>query len=383
MALQETQQFSEVLKRSVRPLICVPKGAGSDGYAAAIGLARILAKLDKTADIVAADGPTPQALHFLKGHEKVKENLEKLRKFVIELDATKAQVEELSYELKDGKLLIHLSPKAGFWDGTDVKTSAGAYRYDLIICIGAADLESCDHLYRDHPDFFYRTPIINIDHSVANEHFGHLNAVHLTATSCGEVCHDLFDAMDPNLIDEETATAFLAGMISKTKSFKHRSVTPKTLATASKLVARGAKRELIVENLYRTRSVHTLRLWGRALARLKSDPETKLVWTLLTKQDVVHAGADLADLPDVVDELIATSPEATVVVLLHETDQGGIRGIIRTERPHHALTLAKGLPEAGGNNEEAHVYLKDIDIVTAEKRVISSIRDALRLTRTN
>ncbi len=105
-------------------------------------------------------------------------------------------------------------------------------------------------------------------------------------------------------------------------------------------------------------------------------------WTLLTKQDVVHAGADLADLPDVVDELIATSPDAAVVVLLHETDQGGIRGIIRTDRPHHALTLVKGLPGAGGGSEEAHVYLPDTDIVNAEKQVISSIRETLNLTRT-
>ncbi len=135
-----------------------------------------------------------------------------------------------------------------------------------------------------------------------------------------------------------------------------------------------------MENLYRTRSVQTLRLWGRALARLKSDPETKLVWTLLTKQDVVHAGANLADLPDVVDELIATSPEATVVILLHETEQGGIRGIIRTERPHHALTLAKGLPAAAGGSEEAHVYLPDADIVSAEKQIVSHIRETLKLT---
>ncbi|OGL95992.1 hypothetical protein A2348_00665 [Candidatus Uhrbacteria bacterium RIFOXYB12_FULL_58_10] len=372
MALKETQQILETIKRSSRPLICVPRAGGADGYAAAIGLARVLEKLDKNADVVAADGTTPKNLHFLQKHERIQPRLENLRRFVIELDASKTKVDELTYEMKDEKLLIHLAPKTGSWESKDVTLSASGYRYDLIICLGSADLESCAHLYADHPDFFYRTPIINVDHRAENEHYGHINVVDLTAVATSEVCHDLVEAIEPGLLDEDVATAFLTGMIAKTRSFKTREVTPKTLQTASKLVARGAKRELIVHHLYRTRSVPTLRLWGRALARLKSDAGAHVVWTLLSKQDFLHAGAEEMDLPDVVDELIASSPDAKIVALLYETDDRGIVGILRAERPFDILALAAPL-KPNGTREEARVAFPGKTIVQAERETLACL----------
>ena len=340
MALGETQQILEAIKRSSRPLICVPRSAGADGYASAIGLARVLERLDKKADIVAADGTTPKNLHFLPGHEKVSPALENLRRFVIEIDASRTKVDELTYEMKDDKLVIHLSPKKGFWDAKDLNVSSSGYRYDLIVCLGAADLESCSHLYSDHPDFFYRTPILNVDHRAENEHFGQLNVVDLTAVSVSEVVHDLVEAIEPGLLDEETVTALLTGMISKTKSFKTRNVSPKTLQTASKMVAKGARRDDIVHHLYRTRSVPTLRLWGRALARLKVDSAASFVWTLLSQQDFLHAGAEEADLPDVIEELIASTPDAKTVALIYETAAHEIVAIVRTEKPPSEIRLA-------------------------------------------
>jgi bifunctional oligoribonuclease and PAP phosphatase NrnA len=376
MALKQSQQVLEAIKRSSRPLICVPSGGGSDAYASALGLSQVLKKLEKDPTIVAADGSVPKNLQFLSGHEGVQTKLENLRQFVIELDATKTKVDSLTYELKGDKLHVYLSPKKGFWDEKDVRTSSSGYRFDLIICIGSPDYESCAQLYAENPDFFFRTPIINIDHSPENEHYGQINAVDLTASACGEVCHDLIEAIEPGLIDEDVATAFLTGMIAKTKSFKTHNVTPKTLQTASKLMAKGARREDIVQRLYRTRSVQTLRLWGRALARLKVDEEAHIVWSLLSHQDFMHAGAQEDDLPDVIDELIASSPDARVVVLLYENDAGNICAIVRGERPVDVINLCKGF-NASGTREEARICILKKNIVQVEKELVGSIRRAL------
>lgn len=375
MALKESQQILETIKRSTKPLICIPSGGGPDAYATALGLSRILKKLQKEPTIVAADGKPPKNIQFLEDHHIVRGDLENLRKFVIQLDAKKTKVEELSYEIKDDQLHIYLSPKQGFWDANDVRTSTSGYRFDLIICIGAPDLESCKHLYQNNPDFFFRTPIINIDHTPENEHYGQINVVDITASACGEVCHDLFEEIEPGLMDEETATAFLTGMIAKTKSFKHPRVTPKTLQTASKLMARGAKRETIVHELYRTRSVSTLRLWGRALARLKADENASLVWTLLSKQDFMHAGAEEEDLPDVTDELIASSPNAKIVVLLYEDRLGNVCAIIRAERPLDAIALAAPFKPAG-TREEVRLCFLNKSIMQVEKELIGHLKTA-------
>lgn len=382
MALKESQQILETIKRSTHPLICIPSGAGADGYASALGLANVLKKLGKETTIVAADGKAPKNIQFLSNHENVQTHLENLKQFVIELDTTKTKVGSVSYELKEDKLYVYLSPKKGFWDSKDVHTSSSAYRYDLIICIGSPDYESCAHLYADNPDFFFRTTVINIDHAPENEHYGQINAVDLTASACGEVCHDLIEAIEPGLIDEEVATAFLTGMIAKTKSFKSSTVTPKTLQTASKLIARGAKREDIVQRLYRTRSIHTLRLWGRALARLKADQSYKMVWTLLSQQDFMHAGAQEEDLYDVIDELIASSPDAKVVILLYENSKKNICAIIRAERPLDAIELCKDY-QASGTHEEVRLCLIDKTIIQAEHELTQMILDQLKKKKKN
>ena len=377
MALKESQQVLEAIKRSSRPLLCVPSGGGADAYATALGLSRVLTKLDKKPLIVAADGKAPKNVEFLKGHEQIQPRLENMRQFVIELDASKTKVDELSYEMKNDKLFVYLSPKKGFWDQKDVRTSSSGYKFDLIICIGSPDFESCAHLYSENPDFFFRTPVINIDHTPENEHYGQMNIVDMTASACGEVCHDLIDAIEPGLIDEEVATAFLTGMIAKTKSFRSKAVTPKTLQTASKLIAKGAKRDEIVQRLYRTRSVETLRLWGRALARLKADEEAKMVWTMLSQQDFMHAGSEEHDLPDVIDELIASSPQAKVVVLLYEMRDRNICAIVRAERPLDAIALCQGY-NAAGTREETRLCLLNKTIVQVEKELIGSIKAQIK-----
>lgn len=376
MALTQTQQILETLKRSTRPLICVPSGANADHYATAIGLARVLEKMEKKPTIVAADGTAPKTIHFLSGHEHIRSVIENLRQFVIELDATKTKVDELTYEMKNDKLFVYLSPKKGFWENQDVRTSSSGYRFDLIICIGSPDYESCAQLYQENTDFFFRTPVINIDHTPENEQYGQINIVDLTASACGEVCHDVFEAIEPGLIDEDVATAFLTGMIAKTKSFKAKHVTPKTLQTASKLIARGAKREVIIQNLYRTRTVSTLRLWGRALARLKTDERAHVVWTLLAAQDFMHAGAQEHDLPDVMEELLSSSPHARVMVLIFETMQHDIRAIVRTERPLDAITLCAPF-QANGTRDEVRLHFPNQNIVQVEQILIEHLKKSI------
>lgn len=371
MALTESQQFLEAFKRARRPLICVGAGGGVDAHAAAIGLARALGKLGANADILSVDG-LPGVLAFLDGAGAVKTSVDNLRRFVIELDASKAKVKELSYEMKGETLRINVTPSSGSFDPKDLKVSNTGYRHDLVVTVGAADLDACGATFKDYADFFYATPIVNVDFRPENEQYGALNAVDLTASSCGEVCHDLLEAMDPTLVDAEVATAFLTGMIARTKSFKRPNVTPKTMQAAGKLVAKGARRESVVERLYRTRSVPTLRLWGRALARLKKHADVPLVWSSLSRQDFLHAGAEEADLVDVIDELITSSPDAKVTALLVESADGSVHAYMHGERPYDTLALCRPFSPVG-SKEDARASWKDGGVVQAEQALVAHV----------
>ncbi len=376
MALPLHKQFSQLLERSHRPVIVLPAGCGPDGFAAALALVTIWKSNDKVIDVVAAHGKPPKALDVLKSDVKIKRTFGALRKFVVDVDVSQTSLQELSYDVQDGQLSVYITPKQGAWSSKDISTRTGSYKYDLIISLGAPDLDAYGDIFLNNTKFFYDTPLINIDHTPANEQFGQLNIVDLTATSIGEIVYRLTESWLHDAITEDVATMFLMGMISKTRSFKTPDVTPSTLQRASALVKRGAKRAEIVDSLFRTRSVETLRLWGRVLARLKKDSDSKLVWSLLTQQDFALAGADETDLSDVIDELIRNAPEARVVVLLYEDKDRHVCGLISGGHNLDSLKLAVPFKPVG-TQDLAQICFTDRSLPQAEKEVISKLKERI------
>ena len=106
------------------------------------------------------------------------------------------------------------------------------------------------------------------------------------------------------------------------------------------------------------------------------DESLHIVWTLLSQQDFMHAGAEEQDLPDVIDELLSSSPHARVVVLLYETSTHDIAAIIRTERPIDAIALCAPF-HAAGTREEVRLVFKDKNIVQTETLLMEHIKKEL------
>lgn len=376
MSLLPHEQFIAQVQRAERPLIVLRESPHADDFASAFGVAAILKKLGKQTDILSGGGMYPKNLTFLADDHTVRTDLPNIRSLTVHVSLTKAKVDELTSNVEGDELKIHVTPKHGVWSSDDVRISTTSYRYDLILMLGVPDVTSLGAVATAYADFFFHTPIINLDHAGANEHHGHLNLVDISAVANGEACYELFSRIDESLINEYVATCFLAGMVAKTKSFKTPNVTPKTLKVAGMLMNHGAKRDEIVEKLYRTRSVETLRLWGRALARLKANHDAHIAWTLLTKQDFVAAGANEDALDDIVEELLATTPEAAIIAIIYEHADGHIAARLHTERPHDALHLGSPF-KAGGTREAARLTIHETDIVAAEKALITHIKNTL------
>lgn len=377
MALTPNQQFLKYAKQSERPLIALKELATLDDFATAIALQSYLKRHNKIADIVCAGGRLPAALSFLTGSNNIQGDLANLRSLTIHINVEKAKVGELSYSMHGDEMRIHVMPKLGAWGTQDIKVATSSYRYDSIFLIGAPDFHSLGSLTKQYPDFFFDTPTIAIDHSAANEMYASINIVDPQATSCAEVLYSILKHEDADAITEEVATALLTGMIAKTKSFKTPNVTPRTLTAASTLMDAKAKRDVIIENLYRTKSVETLRLWGRALSRLKADEERGLVWTVLTRQDFTLSGANEDSLHDIVDEALSQTPNARIVVIFFERPDGLTAAYLFAERPHDALMLGSPF-KAAGTREIATLLFPEKSPADAERLAIEHLKKALR-----
>ncbi|MFA5995595.1 MAG: DHH family phosphoesterase [Patescibacteria group bacterium] len=313
------QQIVNLIHQHHNILVCLPAKPSTDAIAAGLAMYTVLQKLGKNTNVVAAQFTLPDSHKFLPKSSAIKQDLQALKKFIITLNTEKIKVSDLQYAQQDKQLHIYVTPQNGSFNVQDVTTSASNYAYDLIITIDTKELDAIGTLFEQNADFFYHTPIINIDHHPGNEQFGQVNLVNITATSVSEIIFELIQHLDNgHLLDEYIATNLLTGIISKTKSFKTASVTPRSLAIASHLIASGARREDIVKNLYQTKTISTLHLWGRALAQLQSDTNHRLVWSVLHEEDFLHTNTNTSALEAVIDELIINAPEAENVYIIYE-----------------------------------------------------------------
>ena len=377
--LNEAKQIEKLLEGKKNVLICFGKNSTGDAIASSVALAQYLEKLGKRVDIVSEGFELPKNLKFLKKAATIKSNFSHLQKFIITVDSEKSGVHELSYDLKDEKLRIFITPKKGFLTRDDVRTAQSDFKYDIIFVLGTQDYEKLGSIYDNNTELFYDKPVINIDYNTTNEHFGQINIIESTTTSVGEILFNIFQNWGEENINKNIATALLTAIIVNTRSFKTQNIKPHTLYLASKLMGLGADRDYIVQNLYRTRSLSTLKLWGQALSHINNDKSIRLVWTSITRDDFIRSGAHTNELYDIVDELISNSPEADMTLLFHEqTDAEGktpcVHIILDVTKEHNANELLKTYQPINGNKKQATAIVTNKTLKEVEEEVIAHIK---------
>lgn len=378
MALTPAQQAFEQIIRAKRILIATREHAAPDTLAAAVSCHLFMKKIGKEADVVAPGFEPDKAPSFLPAKHEIKSGIGAMRAFHILLDVQDVPLGELMYDVRDKKLEITVIPKAGEWSERHVSLKPGENRYDLIITTDAPDLASLGALARNHADFFYRTTVINIDCDPGNEHWGQINLVNLNAVATTETLFELFAQWNRHAVDEDLATALLAGMIAKTRSFRTLNVTPRTLSAASQLIAMGARREEIVHGLWRTRSVPTLKLWGRILSRLEHDRAAGLVWAILTRQDFLETGSGEEALEGVVSELVSYVSETKVIALMYESlSDAALNVVLFAQPPFSAAELARPFGAHGTRTQATFTYKGDRPLVESVKSIIDQLRQAI------
>lgn len=376
--LNQNQQIFEQIKKAEKILITFSKTRSGDGVASALALFLFLKKLGKNAEIAAQNIDKNEAFAFLPSYQEIKPSLNSLRHFIVSLSTRQTKVNSVKYKQEPESLDFIVTPQNGFFTKEDLSIKSSGFKYDLIFVLDARELESLGAIYDNDTELFYKVPVINIDHHPSNEEFGQINLIDLTAVATAEILFNLFEAYARESIDGEIATCLLTGMIAKTRSFKTSNVTPASLSIASQLIAMGGRREEIVNQLYRSRGLNVLKLWGLVLARLAGMLDNKLIWSRIKAEDFGKTESTESDLNEVIDELIVNIPQAKVIVLFYETIQENIstsHGLIYAIKNLDAMNLVQEF-NPHGTKTLAQISLNK-SLAEAEKEVIDSLTEKL------
>jgi len=113
MALTEMQQLQNMINDSHYCLVIFNSAQDIDGIASALTISKYLQDLNKQVDIVCPNFTKSKNLKFLDGIDRIKGDISNSQKFTIKVDVADAELDTLSYDIKNSILSIHLNPHTG------------------------------------------------------------------------------------------------------------------------------------------------------------------------------------------------------------------------------------------------------------------------------
>lgn len=377
MELTPKQQTIELVKAAQKILVLSHINPDGDALGSMLALFLVLKKLGKEVMAVSADN-LPENMQFLPATSELSPIFNGSKDFIIAVNTTKVKIDKLGYKNlpNENKLNIMITPAGGSFRVEDVTFSFGTFKYDLIIVLDAPDLERLGAIYDNNNELFYETPVINIDHHAGNDYFGKVNWVDLTATSTAEILVALVESLsrEKPLLDSDVATALLTGIIVDTGSFQNANTTPKSFTVAAQLVAAGARQQEIIKWVFKTKTLSTLKLWGRVLENIQDEKQYRFIWSKVNRADFTNTGADDTATSGVLDELLKTAPGIDFALLLSEK-LDGVHGSLRAAQAGIDVASIARLFGGGGHEAAAAFHLAGETLLNRGDQIIQKIRE--------
>jgi bifunctional oligoribonuclease and PAP phosphatase NrnA len=361
LSTQELRDATNAIERAKRILFVPHANVDADGLSSALACFSIFTQLKKDCTVVCPD-TLPESLNFLPNFERLTQSIASERQYVLTLDCSGGlEVDKLRYTVEDHKVNIIIVPKVGKLQQKDITLLDEGSSFDLIVVLDSAELSLLGSFYTDNVDLFSSTPILNIDHHISNTRFGQAQLIDPTCASATEVLYGWFlsNPAWKDLLTPDIATLLLTGLITDTRSFQNPNTTPRSLEVAANLLDLGARQQQIIQHIYKTKPLSTLKIWGRALNRIQMDPDARIVWSAVSREDLTEMGSSSKETAGLLDELISTIPDADVHVLFTEIEDGGFKASMRSSTAIDVNRAAGRLFGGGGHARASGFKMKN------------------------
>ena len=294
-----------LIKASENILILTHKNPDGDAVGSVLGLGMALESLDKNCGIILRD-KIPKVLEFLPGQEKVRyaENLTE----------------------------------------NDLRNC----NYDLVILADCAELERTG-IKEINKVVEAAENLLIVDHhpekKIESENFKISKIINPKYSSAAEMLFELFMEMGIK-INKDIAQCLLTGIFTDTGGFQHANVSPKTLEAAAELMKKGPRINKITQNIFNSKSIPAIKIWGRALTRIETDSKNGMSVSYIGKEDLEECGASYDDLSGIAN-IINTISDSKFSLLLTEYENKKIRGSLRSNE-YKGVDVSKIAHDLGG-----------------------------------
>lgn len=206
--------------------------------------------------------------------------------------------------------------------------------------------------------------IIEFDHHESQESFADLEIRIPSKASTTEIIYDFFEANQLEM-NKAIADCILIGLMADTGNFLHANSSFEVMAASSDMLLRGASLNKISERVRGAGNLASLKVWGRALEKIKFNQETGLVCSALTVQDFSELlkpeeRDSVAEVYGDIASFMSYLSGAKLALFLRE-ENGRVKGSLRTNSDEIDVSqLAQkfgggGHKRAAGFNQDGHL----------------------------
>ncbi len=192
--------------------------------------------------------------------------------------------------------------------------------------------------------------VVNIDHHPDNPRFGTVNWVESETTSTSEMVMELWRAAGMTLT-LDAAICIYVGMLTDTGNWQYSNTTSGALRAAADLMDLGVEPNKIFSRIYESNTTGWLRLMGLGLTAAVIDKDLRFAYAIVTRADLEVAGAQAAEVENLVDWLRSLA-DVEVVLVIKETKGGEFKGSVRSGGLVNVGALAR-LYDGGGHHNAA------------------------------
>lgn len=243
--------------------------------------------------------------------------------------------------------------------------------YDAVFVLDCSEIERVGD---EAPRIAGVRQIVNIDHHISNDRYGHLTLTDPEASSTGEMVFRLLDEMGLEITGDMAVNLYTA-ILTDTGAFRYSNTGPGTFAAAGRLLEKGADPAWIAQQVYETFPAVKIRLLGRALTTLEFDWQGRIAALTVSKRMLDEAGAQWEHTEGFV-EYPRSIEGVQVAAFLSEIGEGTYKVSLRSKGRFNVEEVARKF--GGGGHINAAACRIPGDAETVKKKLFEAIKNGGR-----
>lgn len=261
-----------------------------------------------------------------------------------------------------------------FSEEIDGETTKPDKNTDLVIILDCGNVE---RISADLSD--YKGMIIDLDHHVSNENYGHINFVDSKAAATCELSYLLIKELGVDFKEKNSETidigsAVYTGLVTDTGSFRHSNVTKRTHTIAAELIDAGIENSKIHSSLFDNKPFEKVKLMGAVLSNIELALDNKVAILSIPKGMLESFNLPNADTSDIIS--IGLGIKGVEVSMMLKEVEEGTKSSLRSKNDVDVRKVAEVFG-GGGHVKAAGLMQKNIDLETAKENLLQELKKEL------